>query len=247
MTKNELIYTVLEKLRIHSDDSNISKELVSSLLDTKRAMILKQQYSAKGWHLPNEVKQEICLPLVLANSVSGYSCAGKILTTNAIVPRSIKLKGKEGPLLIRKEDNSVIPINIISVERIPFLFSNKFTAMLTYAAVDYNGKLVLISADNKLKFLSIIKVTDVFESPDKVLSDLCTTPYNEIARKQETDPWNTEYPIESSMADVVVNMVVQELTRTMSIPSDDLNNATDEKSPAPARRQYAPRQPQARR
>jgi len=232
MKKSELIYTVLEKLNIQSDDTHISQELVSSLLDTKRAMLLKQQYSTKGWHLPIEVKQEVCLGLERVDAVSGYSCAGKMLTTSSVLPRSIKIKGKEGPLLIRKEDNTVIAINLVSIERVPFLFSNKFTAMLTYAAVDYDGKLVLISADNKLRFLTSIKVTDVFESPDNVHYSMCAN-----GGSSAIDPWEEEYPVESAMADVLINMIVQELSRTKQIPGDDINNATDEQPAAqPTRR-----------
>jgi hypothetical protein len=114
MTKNELIFTVYEKLKIQSDDTDLSEELVSSLLDTKRALLLKQQYSAKPWHLPREVKQELCMTLKLVDSVNGYKCAGKMLQTHHALPSSIKIKGKEGPILVRKEDNNVVSINVDS-------------------------------------------------------------------------------------------------------------------------------------
>ncbi len=55
MTKLEMIYTVVEKLKLHSDDSNFSKELISSLIDTKRAMLLKQQYAKNSWQIPMEI------------------------------------------------------------------------------------------------------------------------------------------------------------------------------------------------
>lgn len=232
MTKNELIFTVFEKLKIQSDDTNLSEELVSSLLDTKRALLIKQQYSAKPWHMPREIKQELCMSLRLVDSVNGYSCAGKILQTNDVLPASIKVKGKDGPLLVRKEDNSVIAINIVPTERIPFLFANKFTAMLTYASVDYDGKLVLISADNKHRFLQQVKVTDVFEAPELAMDYECkqTNP--------NADVWDLEYPIEVAMTDTIINMVVQDLSRTLQIPTDQENNAADdrERQAAPARR-----------
>lgn len=223
MTKNELIFTVFEKLKIQSDDTNLSEEMVSSLLDTKRALLLKQQYSAKPWHLPREVKQELCMTLKLVDSVNGYSCAGKILQTHDALPGSIKIKGKEGPILVRKEDNSVIAINVVSTERIPFLFANKFTAMLTYAAVDYDGKLVLISADNKHKFLQQVKVTDVFEAPELAMDYECKV------TNPNADAWDLEYPIEVAMVDTIINMVVQDLSRTLQIPTDEQNNATDDR------------------
>lgn len=231
MTKNEMIFTVFEKLKIQSDDTNLSQELVSSLLDTKRAMLIKQQYSAKPWHMPKEVKQELCMSLKLVDNVNGYSCAGKMLQTNFVLPSSIKVKGKEGPLLVRKEDNSVIAVNIISTERIPFLFSNKFTAMLTYAAVDYDGKLVIISGDNKIKFLQQVKVTDVYEAPELAFDYECSVSAN-------VDVWDLEYPIEVAMIDTIINMVVQDLSRTLQLPTDEQNNATDDRGQAqqPTRR-----------
>ena len=35
-TKNEIIYAVLERLNVQSDDSNISKELIAASIDNKR-------------------------------------------------------------------------------------------------------------------------------------------------------------------------------------------------------------------
>ena len=102
------------------------------------------------------------------------------------------------------------------------MFANKFTAMLTYAAVDYDGKLVLISADNKHKFLTQVKVTDVFEAPELAMEYECkqTNP--------NADVWDLEYPIEVAMVDTIINMVVQDLSRTLQIPIDEQNNAADD-------------------
>ena len=132
MTKREIIYTVFEKLNILTDDTNVSEDLVSSLIDTKRAMLLKQQYATNGWYLPREVKQELCVPLELIDKVDGYSCAGKILASTVTIPRSIRIKGKEGPLNVRLYDGTALAINPVALERLPFLFENKFTQHLTY-------------------------------------------------------------------------------------------------------------------
>ena len=94
MTKNEIIYTVYEKLNISSDDSDYSEELISSLIDSKRAMLLKQQYAKNAWHMPIEIKQELCLDLELVDADEGYCTAGKIMSTKLSIPKSIKIKGK---------------------------------------------------------------------------------------------------------------------------------------------------------
>ena len=81
MTKREIIYQVFEKVTVHTGDSKISEEFVSSLIDTKRAFLIKQQYSSKSWNMPREVKQELTIDVVLSDRVGGYSSAGKVLTT----------------------------------------------------------------------------------------------------------------------------------------------------------------------
>lgn len=222
MTKRELIFTVLEKLNIHSDDSRLSEELISSLLDTKRAMLLKQQYAKNAWHMPIEIKQELCMDLELIDRVDGYSCAGKILSTKEALPKSIKIKGKEGPLAVRKKDGTVIAASVVAIERIPYLFQNKYTQHLTYCAVDFSGKLYLISKDNKSRFLKSIKVTDIFESPDKASNMQCVL-------DATIEAWDNHYPIEAAMADVAVDLVVKELTRSLGIPHDNVNDASDER------------------
>ena len=213
MTKREIIYTVFEKLHVYSDDSKLSEELVASLIDTKRSLLIKQQYAKTHWHMPNEIKQEITLDVSLVDKVNGYAPAGKILATS-ILPNSIKIKGKEGPLLVRKLDNTEIPITIVAVERIPYLFENRYTQHLTYCTVDQDGKMYLISKDNKLRFLKNIKITDIFEEPDKI---------------SESSSWDSYYPIELSMVDTLVQVIVKDLAQSLAIPADNKNDADDQR------------------
>lgn len=222
MTKREIIYTVFEKLNIVSDDTKISEELVSSLIDSKRAMLLKQQYAKNGWHMPIEIKQELCLDLELVNKVDGYSCGGKILSTKVALPKSIKIKGKEGPLNVRKPDSTEIELNIVAIERVPYLFENKFTQHLTYCAVDFSGKLYIISKDNKHKFLKTIKITDIFEQPDVANLLVCKT-------DSSIDVWDIDYPVEIAMSDIIVGLIVDDLTKSFRIPGDKNNNASDDR------------------
>jgi hypothetical protein len=221
MTKREIIYQALEKLSIQSDDSRINEELLSSFIDTKRSMLFKQQYSKSAWKIPASSKQELCLTLSLVNKVSGYSCAGKILSTVSI-PSSIKVKGKEGPLLVRKEDGSAISLSVVAIERIPYLFENKYLKNITYCAVDSEGKLIIISNNDEHKFLKNIRIVDVFENPGKALPYKC-------GYDSSIDEWDVEYPCESAMTDTIVDLIVRELTRTLNIPVDDKNDSTDDR------------------
>lgn len=223
MRKIDIIYTVLEKLRVQTDDAHFSEELISSMIDQKRALLIKQQYGSKTWHMPIEIKQELCLDLELVDKVNGYSCAGKMLRTSLSLPKSIKIKGKEGPLLVRKPDGFEIALSIVSIERLPYLFNNPSTMMITYCAMDLDNKLVMVSADDKHKFLKSLKVTDIFEEPDVARDLTCDVEIGQEA-------WDDEYPVEMAMVDPIVNMVVQDLGRSMMMPEDNINDATDNAS-----------------
>ena len=43
------------------------------------------------------------------------------------------------------------------------------------------------------------------------------------------DVWDDQYPVESAMTDVIVDMIVKELTRSLGIPADKINDATDDR------------------
>ena len=169
MTKREIIYRVLERVRAMSDDSDITEELISSMIDTKRAIILKQQYSKASWNIPIELQQEICISLESVDTIDGFKGAGQTIRTAESIPDPIKIKGNMGPLMVRREDGSVIPINVIPIERLPYIGNNRYTAMLTYAAMDFNRRLILVSKDNKLKFLKKLELLMYFRILSKLM------------------------------------------------------------------------------
>jgi len=225
MDKRTIIYTVLEKLKIHSGDSKITPELISSMIDTKRAMLLKSRFSRNAWNIPIEIKQEICLDIERVDTIDGFSLAGKTIRTSSSIPKSIKIRGKDGPLLVRREDGTVIPINIIPIERLPYVGNNRWTAMLTYACIDYDGRLILTSTNDKLKFLKSIKVTEIFEMPEDVYELECrdNNDYGDI------EPWDMEYPVELSMIDEIIEMIAKDLFNTIRLPEDKTNDSLDER------------------
>jgi len=227
MTKKELIYTVFERLKINSDDMDITEEFVSFLIDSKRAMLLKQRFDAKPWAMPLETKQEICVNLELTARVPGFECVGTILRSDAPLPESIKIKGKEGPLTIRKTDKTAIHVNIIPLERLPYIGSNRALAMMIYGAIDYDNRLYLISQSGKINLMTDIRVADIFEKPDVAAELECTAD-----SETECEIWDREYPVELSMVDDIVKLVVQDLVKTINIPEDGVNNADGERTKA---------------
>lgn len=224
MTKKELIYTVFEKLKINSDDMDITEEFVSFLIDSKRAMLLKQRFDKKPWAMPTETKQELCMSLEVVAKVADMACFGRIVRTTVALPSSIKIKGKEGPMTVRKYDSSAIHVNIVPLERIPFIGNNPFTDQMVYGAIDYDNYFYLISASSKLNLMTEIKIADIFEDPDTAATLVCN------ASDDDCEVWERDYPVELSMVDDIVKLVVQDLSRTLNIPDDKVNDADGERT-----------------
>ena len=71
MTYNELIYMVLDELKLSSDDSYITPDHVIFLLVKYRSFLLKQRYSDIKKQIPDSNYQSICLDLIEVPSISG--------------------------------------------------------------------------------------------------------------------------------------------------------------------------------
>ena len=239
MTKNELIYLAYDRLKVSSDDTDLSPELVSFQIDATRAKFIKNQYGSKDWNMPIELKQELCLGLENINDVNGADCFGTILRTSEVLPKGIKVKGSDSSILrIRTYDRKQLHINLIAMDRLPYIGHNQFTAMMNYAAVDVDGRIYFLSNQKSYKFMKAIKVEGIFESPDDVHTMICQelTPAQIASSKGVSipyrttppcEPWDRQYPLEGAMIDDVMNEVVKHFSRMEALPEDNLNNADD--------------------
>tara|TARA_R110000796_G_scaffold1671_10_gene6881 strand:- start:3035 stop:3730 length:696 start_codon:yes stop_codon:yes gene_type:complete len=223
-TKRELIFTVMEGLKIQSDDTDVSQELISSLIDATRAVTLKQMYGNKDWNLPIELRQEVCIGLAPADSVQGANCLGKILRSTERLPKGISIKGGDGALLrVKRYDRQSTQINIVPVERLPMVGHNTFTANMVYAAVDVDRYLYLVSASKKHMFMEVVRVDGVYESPELAAQLKCTDGENIV----QCEPWDEEYPLELALQDIVLGQVMKTLSTRLQLPEDNTNDGED--------------------
>lgn len=238
MTKREIIFTILEKLKIESDDSDLTQEFVSALIDLTRAKLIKQTYGNKEWNIPIELRQELCLSLSPVSSVDGISCSGTILRTDDIIPKGISVKGADGAVLrIKRFDRKQLQINIVPIERLPLIGHNPFTSGMTYGAIDSDRRVYLLSGQKQHSFLEYIKVEGIYENPDDIWALKCgdAATSTSVAKSTEInhnadvpcEPWDEQYPLEASMIDDVVEIIIQQLIRREKMPEDNLNDAED--------------------
>jgi|TARA_B110000881_G_scaffold219338_1_gene240939 hypothetical protein len=231
-TKRELIFTVMEGLKIQSDDTDVSQELISSLIDAARATTLKQMYGNKDWNLPIELRQEVCIELAPADSVDGATCLGKILRSTERLPKGISIKGGDGALLrVKRYDRQATQINIVPVERLPMIGHNTFTANMVYAAVDVDRYLYLVSANKKHMFMEAVRVDGVYESPELAAELKCKDGIftSASAKVPDCEPWDEEYPLELALQDIVLGVVMKGLATRLQLPEDNINDSEDKR------------------
>lgn len=216
-TLNKIIYDIREKLKINSDDIDITNDYIAHLVNVKRALLAKQRFGKFSKNVPEELQQTLCLGLDKA-SVKG-TCFKSILKTTVKIPNFIETFNRDSFIDIRLYDLTQAPINIVSYQRIPFLGYNKWTKNQIYGA--YHDKyLYLYSNRPDFKLLKNIKVTGLFADPEYANTLNCNSDV-------DCDFFQKEYPVNPPMVSDIVNMVVKELGASIQLKEDKLNNADE--------------------
>ena len=222
MTKRDLIFTIYELLKVSSDDTDLSEEFVSSLVDSTRAKLIKQTYGNKEWNIPIEVTQELCFQLENVASVNGATCFGTILRSTAVIPKGLSVKGANGALLsVRTYDKKQLHLNIVPVERLPFIGVNPYTSGMLYAAIDSDRKIYVVSGQRAHAMMKFVKVKGIYENPDEAFALQCDD-------AEVCESWDKEYPCELAMQDDIVAIIVNQLAARFGFPEDNTNNAEDD-------------------
>lgn len=223
MTKLELIYNVREKLKLNTDDTDITDEFISHLIDIKRVKILKQRLAKTPWRAPIEFKQELCMSLEVVNSVDGMSCFGSILRTKEPLPNLIRFRGGDGGIVVRTPDRVMLHMNLVDLSRLPFVGYGTFVSQLIYASFDFDNRLYLVSNQKKHLLMENVKIGGMYEDVEIAGNFECDN------GGESCEIWERQYPLDVAMIDDVILMVAQDLGRTIPLPEDDKNDATDQR------------------
>ena len=220
MILNKIIYDIREKLKLNTDDIDITDEYIYHLIEVKRSFLIKQRFSKFTRNIPEEIRQLICVDLEVVDSISDAPCFGDILKSKDRIPAMLEIGGRSALLAVRFEDMLFPHINIVSTERLPFVGYNKWLKKQIYVALDADNYLYFKS-DNPLHFnLKQVKVVGVFADTEGASKLNCTA-------TEECDIFKEEYLIEDYLLTDLINMVVKELAPTLNIPNDKVNNSDE--------------------
>lgn len=217
-TYRELVYLVLDELKLTSDDALFNEEHVMFLLGKYRGFLLKQQYKDIKKEIPESNYQTLCLDLIQVPAITGEPCeGGTYLRSKEKIPFLMPVATPR----VYTEDYYQGDITYVSRERMKYVGYNRWLPNIIYASIGPDNYLYFKSFNPQYLYLEKARLTGIFEEPEKAAELECN-------RDESTcDPMDMKFPLEEALIPQVVELVVKELSRPEYLPEDKQNNADD--------------------
>ena len=217
-TYRELVYLVLDELKLVSDDSTFTEDHVVFLLNRYRTFLLKQRYSDIKKQIPDSNYQSICMDLIQVPAISGEPCeGGTYLRSSVKIPIPMQI----GSPKVTPIDYYQGEITYVSRERMRYVGYNRFLPNIIYCSIGPDQYLYFKSFNPQYLYLEKVKFTGIFENAEKASELECGT--SDIC-----DILDKEFPIEDSLISPLIELVLKELAGPAWKPQDDTNNASDD-------------------
>lgn len=219
-TWKELVYMVLDELKIHTDDAKFTEDHVIFLLSKYRAFILKQRYADIRKQIPESNYQTICFDLIEVPAISGEPCeGGSYLRSSIKIPTTMTI----GNPKVYPIDYYQGEITFVSRERMKYVGYNRFLPNIIYCSLGPDNYLYFKSPNPQYQYLEKVKMNAIFEDSDKAAQLDC----NNTESFTPCDILDREFPMEEALIPPVIELVLKDLTNGIYKPSDNINDAQD--------------------
>lgn len=228
-TYRQIIYLVLDELKLLSDDANYTEDHIMFLAGKYRNFLLKQRYSDIKKQIPESNYQTICLNLEPTSAISGEPCEGQgYLKSTQKIPVVLPI----GSTTISPIDYyQGIHISYVSRERMRYVGYNRWLQNMIYASLGPDNYLYLKSDNPQYSYMENIKMTGVFEDPEEAAKLSCDTD----KESNNCDIMDKPFPIEEALIPPLIELCVKELAGVIYKPQDTKNNASDDLSNIPVK------------
>ncbi len=220
-TFNEVIYSVRERIRQHTDDSDIDNRQILFELNIQRGLFYRNEYNKNNRTIDDEIKQIICVPLIHAVPEDcGCSDDCKYLRSTIKLPTFIELHDKNAITAIKSSKIGSIPFTFVPYNKFPFVGNNKFNKNAVFVTLHPSGYLYLKSANPNYLLINKVTVQGVFENPLEA-SKLCD------GDNCPNDIMESVYPVKSYVLAYIMDIIVQLFINKLSLPKDLTNNSNE--------------------
>lgn len=220
-TYRELVYLVLDELKLSADDAYFTEEHVVFLLGKYRGLLLKQQYKDVKKEIPESNFQTLCLDLIQVPAITGEPCeGGTYLRSKEKIPFLMNIATPR----VYAGDYYQGEITYVSRERMRYVGYNRWLPNIIYASIGPDNYLYFKSFNPQYLYLEKARLTGIFEDPEKASEYECDK------EGDSCDVLDMPFHLEEALIPQVVQLVVKELSRPEYLPEDTSNNAHDDLS-----------------
>lgn len=212
-TYGELVYLILDELKLISDDKQFEEEHIIVLINQYRNLLLKQRYSDIRKEMPVSNLQSIDITLSVEDT---------ILKSNMPLPTILNLNVQNLTTISSISTFWQGEFSFIDYNQFRYTGYNRWLNSIVYVTIGPDGYLYCKS--NNLSFLQLtdITVTSIFENPLEVHN--LSTPINETSEDSILD---IPIPIEGNLLSILKEIIIKELSGAIYRPEDEINNAND--------------------
>lgn len=222
-TYREMVYMVLDELKLSSDDAYFTEDHIIFLLGKYRGLLLNQQYRDMKREIPESNFQTICLELEQSPGIKDAPCDSEMyLKSKEKIPALMNISTPK----IYIEDYYQGNITYVSRERMKYVGHNRWLLNIIYASIGPDNYLYFKSPNPQYLYLCNAKLTGIFESPEKA-EEVSTCNKDD---KGTCDILDKDFPLEEALIPQVIQLVVKELLGSIYRPEDNENNASDDLS-----------------
>lgn len=211
-TYREMVYLVLDKLKGLSDDFTFTEDHILFQLVKYRAFLLKQKYSDIKKYIPEQNYQTIYLTLEDAELKDGIC---KYKKSFEYIPNIMNIAIPK----VYDCDYMIENISYIMRDRMRFVGYNKYLNNIIYCSIYPDNLLYLKTNGTVLDELTKVKMTAVFQDCLKAL---------ELEENTEYENLDNIFPLEDSLVEPLIELVVKDLLPDTYKPNDEINNDRDD-------------------
>lgn len=234
MTVKELVYFVLDAVKIISDDSIITEDHVLFLAKKYRSFLVKkeQEKESSSTDTASEFEyQQICLDLEKTAAMDGEPCTGGYyLRTTKKIPKIL-----EGTMPRVYPMDFYQGINVVYVprDRMRYVGTNKFLRNIIWVSLGPDLHLYLYSNNPQFLYLKKLRMSAIFEDFDEAADLLCDSSGDD----ESCDVMEMRFPIRDYLVPTLIELCVKDVTGMAYKPKDPVNNANDDlgASPSPSK------------
>ena len=207
------MFSVLDSVKIFSDDSVWETDHIVSLLTKYRVLLFTQKYKGKKVEIPFANYQR--LNVGFTTQIAGTN----IYKSTKQIPQILDITDLWKYTFVSGGGIATNNLNFVNPYKFKFVGISKWLSSQKYVTIDMDNFMYI--KKNETTTSQILQYDTILDNP------IDGYRFN---GNDELDVLDFEFPCEESLIQPIIDLCIKEIAATNGIPRDAVNNATDDLS-----------------